>query len=111
MPLRSPHPLPDRPGAYDLRPSPEDDARAAGWPLELVSRETEPGHHYPAMRGQATVTAAHLICTVDGQTVFCLAPDTARPGYVLTDEMIRAGVLRHLRECHEPQVIPPAPSA
>jgi hypothetical protein len=92
-------------GAYTITPGPEWTDTAARWPLRWVTRETEAGHWHtdvvhPALAGQ-TVWQSHLTCSICGQSVACLSPDTSQGGYLITDEMIRAGVLRHIRQAHD----------
>jgi hypothetical protein len=65
------------------------------WLLELDLRETEAGH----ARG-AGVKQAHLICTRDRQSVYCLAVDLSHAVAVFTVEGLAAAVMRHVREVH-----------
>ena len=91
-------------GAYTLAPGQEWTDAAARWPVTYVSRETEPGHFLTDIVPASPIpplTQAHLACNYCGQSVACLSPDVTRPAYVITDEAIRSGILRHIRQCHE----------
>jgi hypothetical protein len=88
-------------GEHGAAPSPEDQERAAGWPVLFVVRETEPGH----LMGSG-VPQAHLVCTACAQSVICLNPDTHGPGYLVWPGEITARTLAHIRQCHD---APPAP--
>ncbi len=90
-----------RPGAYPIGPAGELVAVAQAWPLRWVSRGTEPGHHYADLRGRARVYQAHLVCARCDQSVACLSPDVDGAGYELSAGLIVAGVLAHVRQCHE----------
>jgi hypothetical protein len=97
-------------GRYTLAPGKEWTDVAATWPVRAVSRQTEPGHFLVDKehleRGGAPFTQTHLICLYQdcGQSVICLAPDITRPGYRLDVATIQAGVLAHIRVCHEKAV-------
>ena len=95
-------------GRYTLAPGPEWTDAAASWQVRAVSRETEPGHHLVDLghleRDGRPLTQTHLTCATCGQSVACLAPDVDEPGYVLTVAQLQAGILRHIRECHEQAV-------
>lgn len=97
-------------GAYPLDVHPAIEKAAARWPLRWVSRKTEDVHEYIRLRGLPAVYQAHLVCYECGQSVACLSPDVERGGYSITDETIRAGIVRHLRQCHEAQVMLSMPS-
>jgi hypothetical protein len=88
---------------YTLAPGEEWTGIAARWPVTYVSRETDPGHHWTEVThlGAPPATQAHLACGECGQSVTCLSPDVTRGAYTLNDETIRAGILRHIRQCHE----------
>jgi hypothetical protein len=92
-------------GGYSLAPGPEWTEQAFTWLIQAAVRQTEPGHVLTAARhldraGQP-FTQVHLVCAECDQSVICLTPDLDRPGYVLDVALIQAGVLRHIRECHE----------
>jgi hypothetical protein len=97
-------------GRYTLAPGKEWTDVAATWPVRVVSRETEAGHHLVDLghmeRAGAPLTQIHLICLyLDcGQSVCCLAPDADQPGYRLDVATLTAGVLSHIRVCHEQAV-------
>jgi len=65
------------------------------WSLELDLRVTDEGHH----RGEG-VPQAHVVCSRDRQSVFCLSVDTRGGAYVFTVAGLSAAVLRHVREAH-----------
>ena len=65
------------------------------WPVELDLRPTEKGHD----RGEG-IPQAHVVCTRDRQSVFCLSPDTSHGMYVFAVADLSAAVLRHVREAH-----------
>ena len=95
-------------GAYTLAPGPEWTAAAARWSLRAVVRDTEPGHVLTDVvhldnDGQP-FTQTHLVCAKCDQSVVCLIPDSGQPGYLTDAAMIQAGVLRHIRVCHEADV-------
>ena len=97
-------------GRYTLAPGKEWTDVAATWPVRVVSRETEPGHHLVQLghleRGGEALTQIHLICLYHdcGQSVVCLAPDADLPGYRVDVATMQAGVLAHIRVCHEAAV-------
>lgn len=47
---------------------------------------------------------AHMVCAADGQSVFCLAPDTAAPGYVWNLAGLKARVADHVLKCHSGEI-------
>lgn len=95
-------------GGYALDVAPEIDKAAADWPIRWVTRETDAVHEFTRLRGLPPVRQALLVCQLDGQAVACLSPDTAAGEYVVSDAIIRAGIVAHLRQCHEAAVIPAA---
>lgn len=99
-------------GGYTLAPGPEWTGPAATWPLRAVTRETEAGHlmvdKEHLERHGAPLVQVHLTCARDGQSVVCLIPDTSQPGYLTSLSQIQAGILGHLRQCHDAQVDTPA---
>lgn len=68
---------------------------ARNWTIELDQRTTEQGNS----RGPG-VPQAHLICTLDRQSIVTLSVDTRAGAYVLTLAGIESAVVRHFRECH-----------
>lgn len=68
---------------------------ARSWGIELDLRTTTQGNS----RGPG-VPQAHLICTVDRQSVFTLSPDTRTGAYVFGVGNLESAVVRHFRECH-----------
>lgn len=89
-------------GGYTLGPRPEDQERAASWPVLFVLRHTEPGHDMGP-----GIQQAHLVCTACAQSVICLSPDTRNwTGYLVSPGEITARTLAHIRQCHD---APPAP--
>jgi hypothetical protein len=68
---------------------------ARQWSIELDLRTTTQGNS----RG-AGVPQAHLVCTLDRQSIFTLAPDTRAGAYVFTVAGLESAVVRHFRECH-----------
>lgn len=68
---------------------------AAEWPVEVDIRATEPGDD----RGPGLVQV-HLVCTVDRQSVYCLAKDLAHGVAVTSVGQLLAAVTRHYRESH-----------
>lgn len=100
---------------YTIAPGPEWTGLAAGWPVRLVTRETEPGHLWVEKehleRDGRPVVQAHLVCGNCDQSVICLAPDAGSPGYLLDVAQMQAGVLAHIRQCHEPSLSPTASAA
>lgn len=71
------------------------------WPVELVIRDTEPGHE----RG-AGISQAHLACRQCGQSAFCLSPDISQGAYVVTGSAVVAGIAAHMRQSHDRSVLP-----
>ena len=65
------------------------------WALELDLRDTEPGHELGP-----GVPQAHVICSADRLSVYCLAKDLRRGVGVFTVAGLLAGVTRHYREAH-----------
>lgn len=94
-------------GGYTLAPGPEWTSAAVLWPLRAVARATDPGHvtveYMHTERAGEPFQQVHLVCAQGGcdQSVACLIPDATRPGYTLDVAVIQAGVLKHIRQCHE----------
>lgn len=98
-------------GSYTIAPGPEWTSLAAQWPVRAVIRATEPGHLYVEKehleRAGEPVHQVHLVCGNCDQSVTCLSPDTAQPGYLTDAAKLQAGVLAHIRRSHAPDE-PPA---
>ena len=97
--------------AYALWPPQELTTLAAGWPVTLVSRETDSVHEYTRLRGLPPVTQLHFVCMAceTRPSVLCVSPDASRPAYQLTGGQLLTGVSAHIRACHDDaRVIPPA---
>lgn len=101
----------ERLGGYTLAPGAEWTGRAATWPVVLVARHTEPGHHMtsPELNERAAAgqdgprRQLHLCCArCDSRpSVFCLAPDARDPeGYRVTTADLLSGILAHIRRSH-----------
>jgi len=92
-------------GSVTIRPPDAYLDAAAKWPVILVSRETEPGHHHVEVshleRAGLPLMQHHLCCMPCGQSVAILSPDADGPGYAVNAGQIAAGVLAHLKTCHE----------
>ncbi len=93
-------------GAWTMHPDPLWTNAAAQWEGRWVTRETEPGHMLGEGRRQW-----HLVCGC-GQSMYCAVPDAAAgEGYAVSPSIILAGVMDHIRKCHEHQVITAASHA
>lgn len=92
-------------GDYQLSPPQAHQDVAAGWPVYVNEIVTEgPVMLADAMGPRETpgpVFQLHARCAVDNQSVLCLSPDTTGEAYQVTSEQLRAGVLAHIRQCHE----------
>lgn len=98
-----------RPGGYTLAPGDEWTSQASGWPVVVVSRETEPGHFLTdivPVDPRPPLTQLHVACLAcpGFPSVFCLSPDTDRAAYMFTAADVLAGILAHIRRSH-PDVV------
>ncbi len=101
-------------GAWTMHPDPVWTDAAANWPLRWVSRETEPTHLLGPSKPQWHLVCGDIVKTGRpcGQSVHCAVPDAdAEAGYMTTPAEILAGVMDHIRKCHETQVITGTPAA
>ena len=56
------------------------------------------------MRHEIRDGSAHLVCPVESQSVFCLAPDVDRLGFTFSLAVLKARVADHVLRCHADQI-------
>jgi hypothetical protein len=56
------------------------------------------------VRDGATWPEIHMVCAREGQSVFCLAPDAALPGFIWNLTGLRARVADHVLKCHADEI-------
>lgn len=96
-------------GDYQLSPPQAHQELAGSWPVYVDSRETDGpamlADHLGPRETPGPVTQWHLCCWHCDQSVLCLAPDAAAGSYQVSTAAMSAGVLSHIRQCHEDALI------